>query len=72
MEMDETVSQRSFGPRDPDEEHRQATPLELFFDLISVIAIASAAAGLHHAIAAHHAGQGVLIFILAFFAIWQA
>ena len=31
--------------RDPDEHHRVATPLELFVDLASVIAIASAAVG---------------------------
>ena len=32
-------------PRDPDEHHRAATTLELFFDLISVIAIAAVTAG---------------------------
>ena len=29
--------------RDPHEQHRAATPLELFFDLVFVVAIASAA-----------------------------
>jgi low temperature requirement protein LtrA len=61
-----------FGPRDPDEDHRQATPLELFYDLVSVIAIASAAAGLHHAIAADNVAEGILTFAFAFFAIWWA
>jgi len=60
------------APRDPVEPHRAATPLELLFDLASVIAIAAAAAGLHHAVADAHAGEGVVKFLLAFFAIWWA
>ena len=60
------------GPRDPQQTHRAATPLELLFDLASVIAIAAAAAGLHHAIAEAHAVEGIIKFILAFFAIWWA
>lgn len=63
---------RPLTPRDAHEPHRAATPLELFFDLVSVIAIASAAAGLHHAIAEAHAAQGVLTFVMAFFGIWWA
>jgi low temperature requirement protein LtrA len=63
---------RPLRPRDPEEHHRVATPLELLFDLVSVIAIASAAAGLHHAIAENHAGDGVITFLIAFFAIWWA
>lgn len=59
-------------PRDPHEAHRAATPLELFFDLVSVIAIAAAAAGLHHAISADHAVEGLATYVLAFFAIWWA
>ncbi|MEM9601161.1 MAG: low temperature requirement protein A, partial [Pseudomonadota bacterium] len=58
--------------RDPDEGHRQATPLELLFDLASVVAIAAAAAGLHHAIADAHALDGIIRFTMAFFAIWWA
>ena len=58
--------------RDPDEHHRVATPLELFVDLASVIAIAAAAAGLHHAIAEAHYMEGLLTFGIAFFAIWLA
>ncbi|HEY7774025.1 MAG TPA: low temperature requirement protein A [Marinagarivorans sp.] len=60
------------GPRDESEVHRAATPLELLFDLVSVIAIASAAAGLHHAIVEEHYASGVIKFVLAFFAIWWA
>ena len=63
---------RPFGPRDPNEEHRAATPLELFFDLVTVIAVASAAASLHHGIAENHALETVPVFIFAFAAIWWA
>ncbi|OJA04327.1 low temperature requirement protein A [Halomonas sp. QHL1] len=59
-------------PRDPAEPHRGATPLELLFDLVSVIAIASAAVGLHHAISAAHITEGLLKFSASFFAIWWA
>ncbi|MEM8485737.1 MAG: low temperature requirement protein A [Bacteroidota bacterium] len=58
--------------RDKDETHRAATPLELFFDLISVIAIAAAATELHHAIAEDHLGEGLIGFVLTFFGIWWA
>ena len=63
---------RPMDRRDSDEAHRAATPLELFFDLVSVIAIATAAAGLHHSIAEAHVIEGVVKFICAFFAIWWA
>jgi low temperature requirement protein LtrA len=63
---------RPLRPRDPAEGHRAATPLELLFDLVSVIAIAAAAAGLHHAIAEDHAAGGILRYLLVFFAIWWA
>lgn len=59
-------------PRDSQEHSRTATPLELFFDLVSVIAIAAAAAGLHHSIIEAHALQGIITFVMAFFAIWWA
>lgn len=54
---------RPMPPRDPQQEHRAATPLELLFDLVSVIAIAVAAAGLHHAVAEAHAVEGILKFV---------
>jgi low temperature requirement protein LtrA len=63
---------RPLSPRDSQEHHRAATPLELFFDLVSVIAIAAAAVGLHHAIAEAHAVQGIITFLMAFFTIWWA
>ena len=43
----------------PHEPHRAATPLELFFDLVFVVAIAQAASGLHHAVAEAHALEGL-------------
>ena len=46
--------------RSPHEAHRAATPLELFFDLVFVVAIAKAAAGLHHAVAELHAVEGLI------------
>jgi len=42
---------RPMQARDVHQPHRVATSLELLFDLVTVIAVASAAAGLHHAIA---------------------
>ena len=58
--------------RDPEEPHRTSTVLELFLDLATVIAIAAAAAGLHHDASAGHVAQGALSFALAFFAVWWA
>jgi len=58
--------------RDPDEPHRAATPLELLYDLCFVVAIAQAAAALHHAIAHGHALHGAIGFGVVFFAIWWA
>jgi low temperature requirement protein LtrA len=65
-------SWRPFGARDPHESHRVSTPLELLFDLVIVIAVASAAEGLHHAVAGGHAASGVVTFAMAFFATWWA
>jgi low temperature requirement protein LtrA len=58
--------------RSPHEAHRTATPLELLFDLVFVVAIAQAAAALHHAVAEGHAGAGVGGYLMVFFAIWLA
>lgn len=60
------------SPRDPHEPHRVATPLELFFDLVSVIAIASVTAGLHHAISDGHGAEALPKFVFLFLAIWWA
>ncbi|MHC4839974.1 MAG: low temperature requirement protein A [Planctomycetota bacterium] len=58
--------------RDPHEEFRSATTLELLFDLCFVVAIALAAHSLHHSIMHEHFGQGVSSYITLFFAIWWA
>ena len=63
---------RRMTARSPHEAHRTATPLELFFDLVFVVAIAQAGSGLHHAIAAAHPMEGVTGYLLVFFAIWWA
>ena len=42
---------RRFSGRDPDEQHRSATPLELFYDLTIVVAFGTAADELAHFIA---------------------
>jgi low temperature requirement protein LtrA len=58
--------------RDPDEPHRAATPLELFFDLTFVVAVAQASRTLHHQLVDGHAGDALLGFPMVFFAIWWA
>jgi low temperature requirement protein LtrA len=61
---------KTMRPRDPHEAHRAATPLELFFDLAYVVAIAQAGIGLHHAEAEGHLFVGVHHYLMVFFAIW--
>ena len=58
--------------RDPEEDHRSSTPLELFFDLVFVVAVAFAAEGLHHGLLDGDVADAVLGYALAFFAIWWA
>ncbi len=62
---------RPMSGRDPDEEHRASTPLELFFDLCFVVAVAAAAASLHHDLAHDHL-SGYVWYAAVFFAIWWA
>lgn len=59
-------------PRSPHDEHRAATPLELFFDLVFVIAVAQASSKLHHGIAEAHVVEAVVGYAMVFFAIWWA
>jgi low temperature requirement protein LtrA len=54
------------------ETHRPATPLELFFDLCFVVAVASASTSLHHAIAHDELGRALTSYPAVFFAIWWA
>ena len=58
--------------RDPEEDHRAATPLELLFDLCFVVAVSQAATSLAHDRVEGHVGHGQFCFAAAFFAIWWA
>ncbi|MFD3720674.1 low temperature requirement protein A [Streptomyces sp. NPDC058674] len=58
--------------RGRDEDHRAATPLELFFDLCFVVAIAQCGARLVHALAEGHPGTGVIGYFFVFFGVWWA
>src|SRR5215211_6507943 len=57
------------GGRDPGEDHRTATPLELLFDLTFVIAFGAASNELAHLLAEGHVGAGILGFSFATFGI---
>jgi low temperature requirement protein LtrA len=59
-------------PRDPGEPGRTATPLELFFDLVFVVAVSIAAVELHHALTENHVLDGLLSYAVVFFSIWWA
>jgi low temperature requirement protein LtrA len=62
---------RRFSGRDPDEQHRSATPLELFYDLTIVVAFGTSADELAHFIADAHAGAGIAGFAFAtFMVVW--
>ncbi|MEV6393572.1 low temperature requirement protein A [Streptomyces sp. NPDC051907] len=63
---------RRMTSRSRDEAHRAVTPLELFFDLCFVVAVAQAGVQLVHAVAEDHAASGVLDYAMVFFAIWWA
>jgi low temperature requirement protein LtrA len=58
-----------FTGRDPDEEHRSATPLELLYDLTFVVAFGVAANELAHYVAAGDVRTGVFGFAFAAFAV---
>jgi len=55
--------------RDPDEDHRTATPLELLFDLTFVVAFGTAANELAHYVAEGHVRTGLIGFAFASFAV---
>ena len=63
---------RPLRARDGGEAHRVATPLEVLFDLCFVVAVAQAAAALHHALAEDHIGDAVASYPIVFFAVWWA
>ncbi|NQX29885.1 low temperature requirement protein A [Microbacteriaceae bacterium VKM Ac-2854] len=58
--------------REPRETRRAANPLELFFDLVFVVAVSFSSAELHHLESDGHAGAGILGYLMVFFAIWWA
>ena len=64
-----THSVLPMGGRDPHEENRTATPLELLFDLTFVIAFGVAANELAYAIAEHHTTEGLIGFGFAAFSV---
>ncbi|MFI2368454.1 low temperature requirement protein A [Streptomyces sp. NPDC018833] len=63
---------RRMTARSREEGDRRATPLELFFDLCFVVAVAQAGAQLVHAVAEDHAGTGVVGYLYVFFGVWWA
>jgi low temperature requirement protein LtrA len=58
--------------REREEAHRASTPLELFFDLVIVVAVAAASSSLHHGLAEDLIPESILSYLLVFFAIWWA
>ena len=71
-ENNQNKPRKLFVPRDPEEAHRAATPLELLFDLIFVVAIATAGQQLHHAIIEGHLWHALPTYFMVFFALWWA
>ncbi|MGB4777104.1 low temperature requirement protein A [Microbacterium sp.] len=59
-------------PRAPGEPHRVASPLELFFDLVFVVAVSLSSGELHHGEAEGHIGLAVGSYLAVFFAVWWA
>ncbi|PCN49359.1 low temperature requirement protein A [Curtobacterium sp. 'Ferrero'] len=60
------------APRDPAEAHRAASPLELLFDLVFVVAVGFAASDLHAIEAEGHVSSAIVAYAFVFFAIWWA
>ena len=48
-------------PRDPGESGRTASALELFFDLVFVVAVSTASVELHHALTEDHVVDGTRV-----------
>ncbi len=59
-------------PRDPAQPHRSASMLELFFDLVFVVAVSIASAQLHHALSHGDFVHGITSYAMVFFAVWWA
>ena len=58
--------------RDPNEEGRTSTTLELFFDLVFVVTISSIAQQWHHAVISGNLEHGVISFVEMMFGVWWA
>jgi low temperature requirement protein LtrA len=58
--------------RDPHEPGRSASALELFYDLVFVVAVSIASVQLHHALTEGHVVDGLLAYAMVFFGIWWA
>ena len=58
--------------RDPHEQFRVSTPLELLFDLTFVVGFGVAASEFAHSLSENHVGSGLLAFVFATFAVWWA
>lgn len=63
---------RGMPARDPREPHRGVSPLELFFDLCFVVAIAQATSQLADAASAGQLAGAVTGYLTVFFAVWWA
>lgn len=76
--MDDRATRRSRAglsrmmPRDPAEPFRSASALELFFDLIFVVAVSFSSAQLHHIESEGHLAAGTGAYFMVFFGIWWA
>ncbi|MFS0731228.1 low temperature requirement protein A [Curtobacterium sp. 1P10AnD] len=67
-----TIGLRRMAPRDPTEAHRAASPLELLFDLVFVVAVGFAATNLHEIEAEGNVTSAIVAYAFVFFAIWWA
>jgi low temperature requirement protein LtrA len=63
---------RQMSGRDPHEEFRVATPLELLFDLTFVVAFGTAASEFARSLSQNHIGAGLAGFAFATFVVWWA
>ena len=69
---DRAHHRRRLTGRDPGEDHRAATPLELLFDLTFVVAFGIAANELAHYVAEGHIWTGVVGFAFTVFGVFWA
>jgi low temperature requirement protein LtrA len=60
---------RTMSGRDPNEQHRVATPLELLYDLTFAVAFGVAGEQLAHLLAEGHFAAGLIGFVIAVFAV---